>query len=223
MNRKIISIFILLVFTMFLSSCTPRKVEIPTFIDKDLSELLNILSNVEAVEAVISMQYERGDNLMRGDAALSISENHVDLRVYYLGFLAGYLKEDRGVITASQNIDRLKKAMLIDGLKQSFLWWKIEDYTIIANNDIYILKNFNRKIMIDKRTLLPIEQTIELYNGDVLKITYSSPVKIEQEFSDNTKDSSLGSWYQSNMMIELNNHLLKIKITSYSLLTYSSI
>ncbi len=224
MNRKKVFFPLLFILIVLLVSCAPRHhIEIPSFADKDLPELLSILSDVSGIEAIISMEYEKGDNLMQGDASLSISQNHIDLKVYYLGFQAGHLKENNGEVTASQKMDKNKKAILIDGLKQSFLWWKINDYIATDEGDFYTLKNYNRKIIVDKKTLLPIEQKIELNNGDELKITYSSPIKIEQESSNDLRHSSLGLWYQSNMRIELNNHLLKIKIISYNFLTSSSL
>lgn len=191
----------------------------PSFADADLNMLFKVLSDASSVEAVISMEYEKQNNLMQGDASLAISENHIDLKIYYLGFLAGYLKESNGTVTASQRMDNNKRAILIEGLRNSFLWWKIKDYNVTDEGEFYTLKNYNRKILVHKRTLLPVQQTIELYNGDELKIIYDSPAKIEQTASVDSGLSSLGLWYQSGMRIELNNHLLKIKIKSYSLIS----
>lgn len=216
-------IFTSVLFISFITSCAPRHVEMPSFSDRDLSELTDVLSDVSGIEAVISMEYEKGHNLMQGDASVSISENHIDLKVYYLGFLAGHLKENNGEVTASQKMDTNKKAILVDGLKQSFLWWKIQDYNVIDEGEFYTLKNYNRKILVDKKTLLPVEQTIELYNGDELKIIYDSPAKVKETDSGDKRLASLGLWYQSGMRIELNNHLLKIKIKSYSIILKSTV
>lgn len=223
MLRRVIFplLFILLIF--FISSCAPRHAEMPSFADADLNMLFKVLSDASSVEAVISMEYEKQHTLMQGDASLAISENHIDLKIYYLGFLAGYLKENNGTVTASQKMDKNKSAILIDGLRNSFLWWKIKDYNVTDEGEFYTLKNYNRKILVDKRTLLPVHQTIELYNGDELKIIYDSPAKIEQLAPVDSELSSLGLWYQSGMRIELNNHLLKIKIKSYSLISKSDL
>lgn len=217
----LILLFILLV--SFITSCAPKHVEMPSFADKDLNKLLDVLSDVSAIEAVISMEYEKQHNLMQGDASLAISENHIDLKIYYLGFLAGYLKESNGAVTASQKMDKNKSAILTEGLRNSFLWWKIKDYNITDDGEYYTMKNYNRKILVDKRTLLPVQQTIELYNGDELKVIYDSPAMVEQTSSADSDLSSLGLWYQSRMRIELNNHLLKIKIKSYNLISKSDL
>jgi len=219
MNKRIVLIFISFFLIPFIVSCAPKHVEMPSYADVDLNSVISDLSNVTSIEAVMSMEYEKNNNLMNGDASLVLSEEHIDLKIYYLGFLAGYLKEQNGVVAASQKLDRNKSAILIEGLKNSFFWWKIDDYTIDDEEDVYKLMNFNRKIVISKKTMLPIMQTIELYNGDELKISYDSPARLEPEDIDFSYISPLISWYQSAMRIELNNHLLKIKIKSYNLKT----
>ncbi len=222
MIRRFGLIILLPVLLIFLiTSCAPRHIEKPSFADADLNKLLDAMSDVSAIEAVISMEYEKQHNLMRGDASLAISENQIDLKVYYLGFLAGYLKENNGVVESSQKLDKNKSTLLIDGLKNSFLWWKIKDYNVTDEGEFYTLKNYNRKILVDKKTLLPVQQTMELYNGDELKIIYNSPAKVEQTDSGDKRLSSIGLWYQSGMRIELNNHLLKIQIKSYSIISKS--
>ncbi len=210
----IVSVF----FVFFITSCAIKHAEMPSFAGVDLHDYLKSLSNVSDIEAVLSMEYEKQHNLMQGDASLLISENHIDLKIYYLGFLAGYIKENNGIITASQKIDKNKTHIIVDGLKSSFLWWKINDYIIDDEGEFYKIKTYNKKILVDKKTLLPTKQTIELANGEELKILYSSPAKVEQDSMVNEGITSPSSWYQSNMRIELNNHSLNIKIKSYNLI-----
>lgn len=212
--------YILSVLLLFLNtSCAPRHVEIPSLADRDLNSFLASMTNILSIEAILSMEYEKNENQIQADASLSISEDHIDLKVYYLGFLAGQFKENNGVVTTSHKIDKNKSAVLIEGLRNSFFWWNIKDYDIIDEGEYYKLKNYNRKILVDKKTLLPFEQTIELYNGDELKIIYDSPAKVDEIDSSNSVLSFVGLWYQSGMRISLNNHFVKIKIKSYTIRT----
>ncbi len=215
MFRKIFFISISILLLLAAASCAPKHVKMPSFPDADINKHLAELANVSALDAVLSLEYEKGNTLMNGDASLTISENHIDLKVYYLGFLAGYIKENKGVITASQKMDKNKSFLLVEGLKNSLLWWQIKDYSIEHNSDFYKLENYNRKIFLDRKTLLPSQQIIELYNGDELRISYDTPARVE-EGKETSGFSHLASWYQSDMRITLNNHLLKIKIKSYS-------
>lgn len=215
MISKTIYIPISILFLCFIISCAPQRVEMPLFDVPDLNMHLAELSKFQTIEAVLFLEYEKGDSFMNGDASLTVSENAVDLKVYYLGFLAGYILENNGVVNISQKIDRNKSVMLVEGLKNSFLWWKIKDYTIDEVGEFYKLQNYNRKIFIDKKTLLPVQQFIELYNGDELRIFYDSPAKMENAGEKVQSRSLAAMWYQSKLKIFLNKHLLKIKISSY--------
>ena len=160
-------------------SCAPKHIETPTHEGIGIKEALAELKNTKAVEAVLLVQYEKGDSAMSGDASITVTENSLIMRLYYLGFLAGEIHEDNGVIKSKPQVDKVKSAMLVDGLKNSFLWWNIADYTIHNKDNIYEIRNSYRKLLISKQTLLPVEQTIELHNGDNLYIYYDAPSKIK--------------------------------------------
>ncbi|MCL4457767.1 MAG: hypothetical protein M1147_10755 [Nitrospirae bacterium] len=191
----------------FIVSCAPKHVEMPSYERADLNETISELKKIQSIEAVLSVDYEKGDSAMSGDASLVLSENNLDLKLYYLGFLAGEVKEENGVIIKNKpKLDRNKSAILVDGLKNSFFWWNIRDYTLHEKEDSYELKNSYRKLFISKKTLLPVQQIIETNDGEKLNIFYDSPVKIEEE------------WYNSAMRIEFKNYIVRIKVKSYSVM-----
>jgi hypothetical protein len=214
-------------------------VELPSYEGISVENVLSELKNIKSIEAVLSVEYEKNanadGNTMSGDASLNISEDKLNLRLYYLGFLAGEVSEDGGIIKSKPKLDKNKITILIDGLKNSFLWWNIKDYTLQEKEDTYELKNSYRKLLISKKTLLPVQQTVELNDGEELKIFYDLPAKIDgnefavtsNEKSDSqqssvfnsslvTRHSSLPLWYNSRLKIEFKNYIVKIKIKSYS-------
>ncbi|MCL4537487.1 MAG: hypothetical protein M1610_07845 [Nitrospirae bacterium] len=209
-------------------SCAPKHVEMPSYEGVGLNEALSELKNIQSIEAVLSVEYEKNDSTMSGDASLNVSEDKLNLRLYYLGFLAGEVAEDNGIVKSKPRLDKNKSTVLVDGLKNSFFWWNIKDYTLQEKEDVYVLKNSYRKIFISKKTLLPVQQTIELNDGEALNIFYDVPAKNNTE--DQEKDSpelkstdselqtqnSKPVWYQSRLRIEFKNYIVKIKIKSYS-------
>jgi hypothetical protein len=64
---------------------------------------------------------------------------------------------------------------------------------------------------------LPVEQTIELENGDTIAISYDTPSRIISEDGKETLDNSPLSWYQSRVRIQLKNYIVRINVKSYSL------
>ncbi len=152
---------------------------------------------------------------MSGDAFLNLSGDTLDLRIYYLGFLAGEVKEENGVISSKPKLDKYKKVVLADGLKNSFMWWTITDYTIQETEDAYVLRNFNRTLTIGKKDLLPLQQTIELDSGEELNISYDAPLQIKPETGQKIPEPEI-AWYQSRLSIRYRNQEIRVKVKSYS-------
>lgn len=205
---------------LLLSSCAPKIVERPAPARITLNDLLARLNTIQSVEAVLAIDYEKGDSVMSGDGFLNVSDDSLNLRIYYLGFLAGEVNEEHGVVKSKPKLDKNKSAILIDGLKNSFLWWNIKDYTVQERDDTYVLKNYSRTIVLSKETLLPVQQTIELDNGNQLNIHYEEPVKNipkSEIKAPQPQQDTLVPWYQSRLTIQLKKHLVKVKVKSYTI------
>lgn len=208
--RILASVSCLLLF----ASCAPKRVGLPLYEEVPLEKAMAELKSINSIEAVLAIEYEKKDSTMSGDASLRLSENNLNLRLYYLGFLAGEVNEENGIVKSKPKLDKNKSTILVDGLKNSFFWWNIKDYLVQEGDGVYILKNSYRKILVDKKTLLPVQQVIELANGDELNILYDAPAHSEEAAKDS--QASLSQRYQSKLTIGLKNHLLRIKVKSYT-------
>jgi hypothetical protein len=216
-----------------LLSCAPKHLALPSYEGVPIESALSELRKITSIETVLSVEYAKSDGMMSGDASLRLSEDDLDLRLYYLGFLAGEIREHNGIIQSKPNLEGNKKALLVEGLKNSFLWWNIKDYRVEEREDLFVLRNSYREIVISKKTLLPVRQTVELENGDTLTITYDSPAKAEGEKTGNQEDEKKTEadtpsttqsrtftlselWYPSQITIEMRRYLVKVKVKSYS-------
>jgi len=182
-----------------------------------LNDALSQYRKISAVNTVVGLEYEKNGTIMSGDASLSVSPDKLALRIYYLGFLQGEVYEENGNIRSKPKIDKTKSTILVEGLKNSLFWWNITDYEVLDRKDSYELRNGYRKVVVNKDTLLPIEQTIELENGDVLAISYDSPTRIINEDDKAAPDDSPLSWYPSIVNIQLRNYIVRINVKSYSI------
>ncbi|MGO9614181.1 MAG: hypothetical protein ACLPX5_14280 [Dissulfurispiraceae bacterium] len=223
---------LLLTFLVLLTvSCAAKHVELPSYEGISLENAMSQLGKISSIEAGLAIQYEKNEASLSGDAFLTVSRDNLNLRIYYLGFLAGELVEDHGTIRSKPQLDKNKSIMLVEGLKNSIFWWNIEDYTVKDNEGQYILTNGFRQIVVNKKTLLPEEQTLELDNGETLSISYESPVKYVREKGqdDEAKDEG-GSdavsrpnnsqtfelWFPSHLKMQYKNQTVKITVKSYS-------
>lgn len=206
---------------LLLISCTPKRVEIPLMEGVALKERLSGLGEIRSIEAALEVDYEKNGGIMRGDGALKVSEDNLTLRMYYRGFMVGEITEERGIVKSNPKLNQTRSAILVYGLRSGFLWWDIKDYTVEENGDVYMVKNYNRKLAVDKKTLLPLRQTVELESGETLDIYYDSPAKaVEDEEGTNglfpvLKIGDRPLWYQSGLKIEIGKNTVKVKIKSY--------
>ncbi len=209
--RSLVSVFCLLSFV----SCAPKYAEKPSHGGIPLDTMLSELRKISSVEAVLYVEYAKNEHTMSGDAFLNLSEDALNMRLYYLGFLAGEVHEEGGIVRSKPKLDKNKSIVLIDGLKNSFLWWNIKDYVVQEKDGAYLLKSYNRKVVINKETLLPVAQTIQLENGEELSIEYDSPVKGKQEAGESVQNPA-PLWYQSHLTIRFKNYLVNVSVKSYS-------
>jgi len=177
----------------------------PVYEGIDIADALRSKDNISAIDASFSIVFEKDDTELRGDGVLNISRNgDLNLRVYSFGFLALELMSEKGIVKSVPAIDRARGAILTSGLRDCLFWWDIKDFDVTENEKDYLLMNSSRKIWIDRRTMLPVRQTVSLEDGRELDIFYENP-----EVSDDI-------WYPSKIRIELSRYAVVLRIKDIS-------
>lgn len=190
---------------IFLFSCAPKRVEIPTYEGVDVKEVLSSRNTILAINTTFTIIFEKDDTEMRGEGVLNVSRNgDLNLRVYSFGFLALEVISKEGAIQSSPRIDRNKCRILIQGLRDCLFWWDIQDYDVVVKDGAYLLKNGLRDVWLDKRTILPLKQRVNLESGRELHISYEDMTKIGDV------------WGPSTIKIELSQYSVKLKIKEIS-------
>ncbi|MCX5717578.1 MAG: hypothetical protein NTW44_04550 [Nitrospirae bacterium] len=195
---------------LFTLSCASKRIELPDYEGVDIKKIITERSSIKGINATFHVEFEKTDSTLAGDAALTLTERTLDLRIYSMGFLMAEIKEADGIIKSNPPSDRNKNIILVEGLRNSILWWLIKDYEIKEQNGNYHVRNSSREIVIDKKTMLPVSQTIELDSGKELRISYEEPA------------NSNGFWYPSRMKIELSKYVVKLQIKSMSSIPHSA-
>lgn len=209
LHKPIVFLFIL----FCLASCAKRHVSMPDFTDTNLDTLLIELSQISSIEATLEVEFDKGDVFMNGDMFLKADENNLIVRVYYLGFPVGEIVEHNGVIKNTMKISKSRGQMIANGLKRSLFWWKNPFIQKIDNEETYTLLSKGIEIIIDKKTLLPIRQTVTLENGESLDIMYSEPRQIEE----GKRVGGLTDWYQSVVKLSYQNYRASSKVNRLTL------
>lgn len=202
---KIVSKLFLLSAVLFVFSCATKRVEVPVYEGVDVRDVLHSKNNISLIETRFSITFEKEDTEIKGDGLLNISrEGDMNMHIYSFGFLAFELASENGIIRSSPVIDRNKGIILTHGLRDCLFWWDIKDFDVIENEKDYLLSNSSRKIWIDRRTMLPVRQTVSLEDGRDLDISYENPEKTDD------------IWYPSKIRIELSRYAVVLRIKDIS-------
>jgi hypothetical protein len=196
MSRNVLKLYWISLVPLLLlaSSCATKRPDLqslPSFQGGDIRAALAEKRLVTDIETTFAVAFNKADAEMRGDGALTItSAGDIDLRIYTLGFLAMELTSRDGVVKSSPLLDRTKKILLTEGLRDCIFWWKADNISIEEEDDRYVLANSSRKIWVDRKSFLPLRQVVSLDGGKELTIYYEEPVREN------------GRWYQSRVRIE---------------------
>ena len=191
MLKSVLKLFFLSIL-LVASACAPRYGEIPTYEGMDVREVLAAKKSVSDIEAVFSVTFENEDTSIKGDGKIDVSRNgDLVLRIYSFGFLAFELTSHDGIVHSNPPVDRNKSTILTYGLRDCFFWWDIDDPDFKEENDAYIFSDVVRKIWIEKKTMLPVKQTVSLSDGRELIITYENPEEMNE------------TWYPTKIRIQL--------------------
>ncbi|MCX8069650.1 MAG: hypothetical protein N2738_04020 [Thermodesulfovibrionales bacterium] len=208
---------IIIFSSIFLISCAPKKsVKTLELTDYNLAMLMEDLKTIKSIEATLEVEYERGDASFGGDMYLKVDDNATIIRIYYMGFLAGEIIEENGIIKNKAKMSKKRAEMLLNALKRSVFWWRFDFDQIIETEDKYYLSSEGREVVIDSKRLLPISQRIVLENGDGIEISYSEPLPIDKD-KESVKPTDL---YQSNILIEYQRYRVNAKVTSLKVSRY---
>lgn len=196
---------ILFSFVFLLASCAAKRVGVPTYEGADILTVLSSKGAVRSIDSNFSIEFERDGSVLRGDAVLKLTPDALDLQVYSLGFLVAEVTSNDAVTRSDPPIDRNRLLMLVDGIRNSFFWWSIKNPEIWEGEGAYRVSNSWRWLYLNRKTLMPEKQIIELEDGRQLTVLYGEPALME------------GGWFPSKMRIELSRQSVNLKIKSLSL------
>ena len=197
---------VLCIFLFLAMSCATKRVEIPTYEGIDPRDALAGRDSVQSMRSTFAIEFERDGGLIQGEGALTLTADGLDLRVYSLGFLVAEVVSDGGVTRSTPALDRNRTALLVEGLRNCFFSWSLRSYEVREEDEAYLAWNSWRKLLINKRTLLPERQTIELEDGRELIITYEEPALFDRE------------WFPSRLRIELARYSVSLTIKTLAII-----
>lgn len=189
-----------------LSSCATKRIEIQYY-EGSLYERLRSFEEVRSIKATFSISFDRGDGVViKGDGVLNLSKDALDLQVYSMGFLVAEVNADNSGVRSNPPVNKNRLIILVDGLRNSFFWWDIKGYDLKDEEDHYIIRNSWKRLKIDKKTMMPLHQVIDLEDDKHLDVSYYEPSDIN------------GFPFPSRIRIELSNYAVDLRIKDITLI-----
>ena len=201
---KIVSKLFLVSAVLLLYSCAARYVGMPPY-EGSMRDLLSSKKDISSIETTFSITFEKGDTEIKGNGVLNISRNgDLQMRVYSFGFLAFEMTSENGIVKSAPAIDRNKGIILTYGLRDCLFWWDLKDFETDEKEDHLILRNHDRELWLDKKTMFPKRQIIFLEDGRELNIYYDNPERAGD------------FWYPSKIRIEHARYVVTLKVKEIS-------
>jgi hypothetical protein len=192
---------------LILCSCAVKRPDLPDYGEIDLQEFLASRDGISSIETTFSVVFEKDNTEMKGDGALNLLKNgDLLMRIYSFGFLAFEMTARDGIIKSNPPVDRNRGILLSSGLRDCLFWWDIKNFSVEEDESVYVLQNMTRSLWINKKTMLPLQQTISLDDGRELLIRYENP------------DFAGTVWYPSKIRIELARSAVTLNIREISFL-----
>jgi len=190
---------------ILLLGCAPRHIPPPIYggMDLTLSEVLSEAGRwVDAVKTVVVIDVERdGRPLYHSRASVLIKRPRMaHVRVYNLGMLTVdvVVKGDDVYVLYGRVGEEWRP--FIEELYNVVFWWDgVQGGEMYRGDDVYVIRDAGREICIDKETLLPLRQSLQV-GGRALYITYQRPER-EGDF-----------WYPSFMEIKTDRYRFLVKV-----------
>ncbi len=202
---RILSKLFLVSALIFVYSCAAKHIEMPVYEKADVRKVLSSRDNISAIETTFGITFEKEDTEIRGSGALNISSNgDMSMRVYSFGFLAFEMTSRDGIIRSSPALDKNKGIILSYGLRDCLFWWDLKDFEIDEKEDHFVLRNSERELWLDKKTVFPNKQIISLDDGREMDIYYENPEKAGDY------------WYPSKIRIELARYSVTLTVKEMS-------
>lgn len=197
-----------IIFQLFSCASPPRagRIEIQSY-EGSLYERIRSFEGIRSIKATFSIGFDRGDGVViKGDGILDLSEDALDLQVYSMGFLVAEVNADNTGVRSNPSVNKNRLIMLVDGLRNSFFWWDIKGYDLKDEEDHYIIRNSWKRLTIDKKTMMPLNQVIDLEDGKHLDVSYYEPSDIN------------GFPFPSRIKIELSSYAVELRIKDITLI-----
>lgn len=176
----------------------------PSYEGIELKDVLAEKGNIRSLKSTFTVAFDGNGDFGKGDAVLNLTPEALDLQIYSHGFLVAEVTSNKDFTKSSPALDRKRLSMLVDGLRNSFLWWNVKGYDIEDRTDGYRVASPWRILTINKKTMLPEKQFLELEDGRQIDILYAEP-----DFVD-------GIWFPSEMHIEMGSKSVRIKVKTLS-------
>jgi hypothetical protein len=159
--------------SLFCVSCTQQIVIKRVKQAGSFTELKELLDGIHDIAGLATIRFKTPEKTQEGTASIRLDTEGFDVRIYSMGILTSELSEKNGAITSEPDIGNEAKRAFAVAIREGLLWWQTsEESKIEETGDKILIKAPDYIATIDARTLEPIEKTVFLKEGSIIRIVY---------------------------------------------------
>lgn len=184
--------FTLLVFFLFFAACVPKlkPVQVPEY-KGTVQEFFQENSIWEGLSGSFELLLKKpGGQVLAADSFIETGPEKITMRFYRLGFPVGELEEKNPRYRA-----------LEEAIRYGLLWWQVNSYALDRYEETYTIKTDRRSLIMDRKTLVPMSQTIYIPGEGTVYVRYSDYRRLET------------LWFPYQMEITYGGYELDLKVT----------
>lgn len=188
--------FAFLLFIILFASCAPRMkpVQVPEYTGT-VQEFLKENSMWNGLKGSFELQLKRpGGEVLSADSYIETGPGKTIMKFYRLGFQVGELEEKNP-----------RYRVLEEAVREGLIWWQIEGYTLDRSQLVYTVNTDRRSLVLDRKTLVPLSQSIYVPDEGTVYVSYSDYRRLET------------LWYPYRMEISYAGYELDLKLTKAEL------
>ncbi len=190
-------------------ACAPKPMVTPPLLYEEreltLEDVIAKVGNIEVLKAIADINIERNDEPYSFVSAsvLIKKPGWLHMRMYQLGILVRdfVIKDDTLYVLSGKNDDNLKK--LGKELYSAIFWWDgYSNGAMSREGEAYLIRTDGKEILLNKTTLLPIQQEINTLNKNI-SVRYEEP-------ADND-----GFRYPSKLIISVDDFKFTVRLKKF--------
>ncbi|QWR76247.1 hypothetical protein [Candidatus Magnetomonas plexicatena] len=191
---SIIKLLICVIAAFVLFSCAQYTPVTEHYEKITFDEFISRLKAIREIKGTADISMQAKDVYMSGMASMKLSPNEYEVKLFALGIPVGEFRERNGVFYSRPKLKPEEEQLISLCIKNGIFWWMNNVNNVTTDSKYLKIKQPRQQMVLDRESLMPIEQFIFLSQGSTLHIAYGDVKWLSGIWYPNRITATLGSY-----------------------------